>query len=1190
MGNQFEVKDNSPQTQIRTNETKNSSEFDSSKLPVEMRRIVSAINAIVDHYELRVSNITATQSSARERADKELAEAEKTFSEKKTLMAQNRDSQKTAADAVIANVAKADDWAHDFVRRQSVEPPVSFDLTPTSVTPMKGCLEEAQRLSKEGNAVALTLNEIKKPTGTGGLFAAFGGLGFIISICAAANASGGDGPATFFLINGLSLAVAGGITFARFAMWKSEIQTRFSRWLDQKATAESYATAAHEFADAEYKRELTAAQTQFRNSQQKNKEAKQQADSDYGVALTVLKQESIPLIRKMKVECSALSVQAGFSSLSWNADAWKTWQPPAATSFAACMARLAIGPVKTPPTHQGLDIKFEVPAFIPFAVGKEGRCLLFKCAGAAKEKASRSVQSLITRLLATVPPAKVKFTFIDPVGLGQNVSSFMHLTDFDDSLVSGKAWTEPNHIEHQLLELTEHMETVIQKYLRNDFESIEQYNASAGEIAEAYRVLVVFDFPGNFTETAARRLVSIAENGPRCGVYTIVISDTSAEKRLPYGFTPADLERTSNVMEYNSGRFIWRDDCFKRHTITLDEPPGPEFSKHIIKTIGAQAKSTLNVQVPYGKLLTRADLSVDTFWRKGTENLIEAPLGPHGATKIQSLTLGEKTAHHAIVVGRTGSGKSNLMHVIITSLSLAYSPDEIELYLVDFKQGVEFKPYATFGLPHARVIAIESEREFGISVLQGLDAELHKRGDLFRANNVNNITDYRKKVGVLSRILLLVDEFQEFFSHDDNIAAQARMILDRLVRQGRSQGIHVMLGSQTLKGASDLPHNIISQMGIRIALQCTEADARQIMGDDNLVNRQLTRPGEAIYNSESGQVEANKLFQVALFTEQDREVSFSQITELAKNAGRIFPGPLVFEGNEAARLQNCLPLKQNIQLDQWSPNAKVADAWLGEPIAIKPPATARFRRQGGSHLLVVTRDEPQGVGTVLAALTCLLTQYDPTAARFFIVNMTTADSEWSELPGSFPDLYPHEIQMVGRRNLVGVLQSLAKLADERANEEHANFQEVFLLFLGLHRARDLRDENDGASYYKSGDDSTPDAKALFAKVMREGPESGIHVIAWCDAYSNLTRIDRRLIGEFALRVAGPMSGDDSQHVIDDSLASKLDRPHRAILFDEERPGQLEKFRPYAIPEIGWLRSVGEQLRARNQRSQKASGG
>ena len=48
-----------------------------------------------------------------------------------------------------------------------------------------------------------------------------------------------------------------------------------------------------------------------------------------------------------------------------------------------------------------------------------------------------------------------------------------------------------------------------------------------------------------------------------------------------------------------------------------------------------------------------------------------------------------------------GSGKSSLLHAQITNLALHYSPDEIELYLIDFKKGVEFKTYATYELPHA---------------------------------------------------------------------------------------------------------------------------------------------------------------------------------------------------------------------------------------------------------------------------------------------------------------------------------------------------------------------------------------------------------------------------------------------------------------------------------------------------------
>src|SRR5206468_5515318 len=109
---------------------------------------------------------------------------------------------------------------------------------------------------------------------------------------------------------------------------------------------------------------------------------------------------------------------------------------------------------------------------------------------------------------------------------------------------------------------------------------------------------------------------------------------------------------------------------------------------------------------------------------------------------------GKGTSQHALVAGKTGSGKSTLLHALITNLALHYGPDEVEVYLVDFKKGVEFKTYAVHELPHARVVAIESEREFGLSVLQRLDAELKYRGERFRQTGVTDLASYREAMAV----------------------------------------------------------------------------------------------------------------------------------------------------------------------------------------------------------------------------------------------------------------------------------------------------------------------------------------------------------------------------------------------------------------------------------------------------------
>ena len=140
--------------------------------------------------------------------------------------------------------------------------------------------------------------------------------------------------------------------------------------------------------------------------------------------------------------------------------------------------------------------------------------LLLKAAGEGRAKAVQAIQAIMLRMLTAMPPGKVRFTILDPVGLGENFSAFMHLADYDEQLVASRIWTDSGHIEQRLADLTDHMENVIQVYLRNEFQSIEEYNRFAGEMAEPYRVLVVADFPANFSEAAAHRLKSIVPAAP----------------------------------------------------------------------------------------------------------------------------------------------------------------------------------------------------------------------------------------------------------------------------------------------------------------------------------------------------------------------------------------------------------------------------------------------------------------------------------------------------------------------------------------------------------------------------------------------------------------------------------------------------------------------------------------------------
>jgi hypothetical protein len=128
------------------------------------------------------------------------------------------------------------------------------------------------------------------------------------------------------------------------------------------------------------------------------------------------------------------------------------------------------------------------------------------------------------------------------------------------------------------------METVIQKYLRNEFATIDEYNMQAGELAEPYRFIVVADFPSGFSSDAFRRLSAIASTGARCGVYVLVARDTGLP--LPSSVRLDDMEANSLNLVRENGRFVWRDDVFRQFPLTLDPPPAEDSLTQILHVVG----------------------------------------------------------------------------------------------------------------------------------------------------------------------------------------------------------------------------------------------------------------------------------------------------------------------------------------------------------------------------------------------------------------------------------------------------------------------------------------------------------------------------------------------------------------------------------------------------------------------------
>lgn len=899
--------------------------------------------------------------------------------------------------------------------------------------------------------------------------------------------------------------------------------------------------------------------------------ARHRANQDVRVETDLAKETITRQASRLRL---AVDARAAAARPGWSAVAWNGWAPPDSVQ-PVYLGSYAV------PCGEGAGARLRLDAPLPISLDLRhiGGLHVRHDAG-TRTAAIAAVRGLVARLLAAFPPGKLRFTFFDPLGLGQAVSPFLGLTDHDPKLVDGKVWSSARDLKERLDALTAHIEVVIQKFLRGDYETIEQFNEAAGEIPEPYRVLVVLDFPNQFDVETFHQITRIAENGPRCGVFPIVVTNVSAP--VPHGVSSSALSGPLPLLDVRRSLTLYADrKAVGTGTFVPDTDPlesgreGQDVVDRVVDAVGRSGRDADDVKVTFERTFrlfdelarsgVRADLpaaaapvSLDdsaTWWRGDSRASVVAPLGQSGARGVAVLRFDSETSFGALLVGRPGAGKSTLLHTYVAGLCTLYSPDELELYLIDFKEGVEFKAYAENGLPHARCVAVESEREFGLSILDSLVAEMRRRAALSRATGGERTTFASLRTAThdpLPRIVLVFDEFHVLFAEDDKIGNAASGLLETVIRQGRGFGVHVLLGSQSLSGIDALGRHVPQLLPVRILLPSSESDASIVLGDDNDAWRLLTRRGEGVLNTAAGRSDANTPFQGAFQQEDERLQRLRALRAHADRRG-FSRRPVVFEGYAAARLEQASPADAAASL------RSCAELRVGAPLALSGPVGIALRREAGANVAVVARpaqDVPTGV-----VLSCLLSAI-ANGYRIDLVDFSPVDDGIADLVE--PLVQRGTVRLAGRRAAAATLTDVAADVDTRVAADDTTAPARLLVLFGLHRARDF---DPG-----SPDETAVELTDLLDRVVADGPEVGVHTLVWCDSTASF---QRRLSGSarraFAHRVAGQMSRDDSVDLIDSEAAASL-RTHQVVVLDDDN-GSVRRATAYAPPPAPWLRAV-----------------
>lgn len=224
--------------------------------------------------------------------------------------------------------------------------------------------------------------------------------------------------------------------------------------------------------------------------------------------------------------------------------------------------------------------------------------------------------------------------------------------------------------------------------------------------------------------------------------------------------------------------------------------------QHDIALALATRTGTVRIEAPIpGKSLVGIEVPNHTLEIVNLKSVLSSDEMKKHKSKL-AVSLGKDTASHSIVVdidrmphiliaGTTGSGKSILMHSIMTSLLFRNSPDELKLILIDPKR-VEMVNYN--GIPHLLTpVIVESEKI--LSALKWAMAEMDRRYKLFQQVGVRNIQGYNEMSGfqALPYIVIFIDELADLMMF---APVEVEDAITRLAQLARATGIHLVIATQ----------------------------------------------------------------------------------------------------------------------------------------------------------------------------------------------------------------------------------------------------------------------------------------------------------------------------------------------------------------------------------------------------------
>ncbi len=472
----------------------------------------------------------------------------------------------------------------------------------------------------------------------------------------------------------------------------------------------------------------------------------------------------------------------------------------------------------------GANMEFLLPKVYPFPP---------KSLYIEHEKDGQFLREMLMRLLSSTPLVQLEVILVDALSLGGIFNLARRLLDKNnDFIYQQRILTESKEIEEALKHLYEYLKVNLQEKLAG-YKDFAHYNENEKDPLPL-KVLFLSGVDA-LSQNALYYLEKIMRFGSKNGVLSFVNLESEKNNQ-----SAEDLKRYA---EFFKDRTSF--ECLKYLNVEIINDQGIKFQH--MQDFADKIKAYYEKKKAVKRELK--DLQRDKeFWTKSSQYEVSVPVGWDINHKEVCFEIGN-AQNHTLICDHSGSGKSNFLHVLIQNLAFYYAPDEVQLFLLDYKEGVEFNACTNPSpLEHARLVSVASSVSYGITFLKWLCDEMQKRAELFKQFKVKDLSDYRKHEK-MARLIVVIDEFQVLFSDKSTqVKGSMERSLNTLLKKGRSYGVHLVLATQTMRniGISD---SIKGQIANRIALPMDAEDSSKILDDDAAC--ELVRQ-EGIFNNNGG--------------------------------------------------------------------------------------------------------------------------------------------------------------------------------------------------------------------------------------------------------------------------------------------------------------------------------------------------